>query len=184
MKTKVAACFLAALASCASSRGAEPAGREIAFSESQILNALAKASPQIKNIGGLLSISLAGTPKITLGIPKNRLGISARVNIVLFDNKQPIPVDITGTAGIRYDDTAKAFFLENPVADSVESAYLPKGLEPSARNRANILMASYFSSKPVYVLRENGNPQEMAARRSLRSIRIEPGKVLATLADF
>jgi hypothetical protein len=43
-------------------------------------------------------------------------------------------------------------------------------------------MTSYFRSKPVYILRENGTAQEQAARWLLRSIRIEPGRVAAILS--
>ena len=44
------------------------------------------------------------------------------------------------------------------------------------------MMASYFRNRPVYVLREDGSLQEQAARWLLRSIRIEPGQVIAVLS--
>jgi hypothetical protein len=45
-------------------------------------------------------------------------------------------------------------------------------------------MAAYFREKPVYVLREDGSAEEKAARWLLRRIRIETGKVVATLSPF
>jgi len=105
------------------------------------------------------------------------------VDISLLGNP-PIPVDVVGSAGIRYDDSAKAFFLEKPVADSVQSPALRKDAEPNARRAITALLVNYFRTKPVYVLREDGNAQELAARWLLRSIRIEAGRVIAVLSPF
>ena len=95
-----------------------------------------------------------------------------------------VPVDVTGTAGIRYDDTSKAFFLENPVAHRVESQAIPKEAEANARQATNNLISAYFKAKPLYVLRDDGTPQEATARWLLKSIRIESGKAIATLSTF
>jgi len=107
----------------------------------------------------------------------------ARVDISLLGNP-PVPVDVVGSAGIRYDDHAKAFFLDKPVVDSVRSPALRKEAEPEARRAVMALLSAYFRSKPVYVLREDGNAQELAARWLLRSVRIEPGRVIAVLSPF
>jgi len=183
MKLKIAFFLLAALSSLATNALAGALEREIAFSEAEIQAALNKSGTQARNYGGLMTVALAEAPHITLGTPENRVGIAARVNVTLLGNPS-VPVDVTGTAGIRYDDNAKAFFLENPVADTVESQALPRDSEPAARRFINSLIVTYFRSKPVYTLRESGSAQELAARWLLRSVRIEPGKVIATLSPF
>lgn len=183
MKLKIAFFLIVALLTSAGNVLAGPLEREIAFSEAEIQAALNKSGTQPRNYGGLMTVALAEAPQITLGTSENRVGIAARVNIALLGNPS-VPVDVTGTAGIRYDDGAKAFFLENPVADTVESQALPKDSEPAARRVVNSLITSYFRSKPIYKLRENGSAQELAARWLLRSIRIEPGKVIAILSPF
>jgi len=157
--------------------------KEISFSEAEIQAAIDKSKPQQLNYGGLLTVSLMAPPKLTLGEPEGRAGIVARVDISLLGNP-PIQVDVVGSAGIRYDDHAKAFFLEKPVADSVRSPALRKEAEPDARRAVTALLAGYFRTKPVYVLREDGNSQELAARWLLRSIRIEAGRVIAMLSPF
>ena len=59
---------------------------------------------------------------------------------------------------------------------------------PTARERlavrlaAGQLLASYLKARPVYVLRDNGPPQEAMARWLLKSVRIEPGRVVAVLS--
>lgn len=183
MKPKVAALFFAALMAYATLSHAAFLDREVSFSEAEIQAAIDKSKPQQLNYGGLLVVSLSAPPKLTLGNPEGRAGIVARVDIALLGNP-PIPVDVVGSAGIRYDDNAKAFFLEKPVADSVQSPALRKEAEPDARRAVTALLANYFRTKPVYVLRENGSAQELAARWLLRSVRIEPGKVIAILSPF
>jgi hypothetical protein len=183
MKPKVAALFFAALMAYATLSHAAFLDREVSFSEAEIQAAIDKSKPQQLNYGGLLAVSLSAPPKLTLGNPEGRAGIVARVDIALLGNP-PIPVDVVGSAGIRYDDNAKAFFLEKPVADSVRSPALRKEAEPDARQAVTALLANYFRTKPVYVLRENGSAQELAARWLLRSVRIEAGKVIAILSPF
>ena len=183
MKPKVAALFFAALMAYATPSTAAFLDREVSFLEAEIQAAIDKSKPQQLNYGGLLAVSLSAPPKLTLGNPEGRAGIVARVDIALLGNP-PIPVDVVGSAGIRYDDNAKAFFLEKPVADSVRSPALRKEAEPDARRAVTALLANYFRTKPVYVLRENGSAQELAARWLLRSVRIEAGKVIAILSPF
>ena len=105
------------------------------------------------------------------------------MDIALLGNP-PIPVQVKGHAGIRYDDQAKAFFLENPIAESVESVALPREFEPQVRRAVSQLIATYFRDRPAYVLREDGSAQESAARWLLRAVRIETGRVVATLSPF
>jgi hypothetical protein len=157
--------------------------KEVTFSEADIQTVVNKNGPLEKRYGPLFGVALNEPPKIRLGHIPGRAGISARVFVTLFGNP-PVPVDVVGNAGIRYDDQAKAFFLDNPVAESVESVALPKESEANARQAVTRLIATYFRNKPVYVLREDGSPQEAAARWLLKQVRIEYGKVVATLSPF
>lgn len=183
MNIRVASVLFLALMACTPLSLAAFLDKEISFSEAQIQAAIDKSKPQQLNYGGLLEVSLAAPPKLTLGNPEGRAGIVARVDVSLLGNP-PIPVDVVGSAGIRYDDSVKAFFLEKPVAESVQSPALRKDAEANARRAITALLVNYFRTKPVYVLREDGNAQELAARWLLRSIRIEAGRVIAVLSPF
>ncbi len=180
---KIASFILTVLVGYATHCNAAFLDKEVSFSETEIQAAIDKSKPQQLNYGGLLTVSLSAPPKLTLGEPEGRAGVVARVDISLLGNP-PIPVDVVGSAGIRYDDHAKAFFLDKPVVDSVRSPGLRKEAEPEARRAVMALLSAYFRSKPVYVLREDGNAQELAARWLLRSVRIEPGRVIAVLSPF
>lgn len=180
MRRRIAFLLFAAVAGCAS---ADFLDKNVSFTEAEIQAALDKSSPAEVRYGGLLALALMQPPRVTLGVPAERVGIAASMSIALAGGV-PVPFDLAGTAGIRYDDKAKAFFLEKPVADLVQSPALSKDAAQAARNAATQLIAGYFRNRPVYVLREDGNSQEVAARWLLRSVRVEPGKVVATLSPF
>lgn len=156
--------------------------QEVYFSEADIQAQVEKSGTMQKSYGnGLVVVSLIEPPKILLGTPEGKATLSAHINVSLLGSP-PVPVAFEGTAGIRYDDNAKAFFLENPVAHSVQSQAIGRESEPMARQAVTQLMTNYFRNKPVYILRENGSMQEKAARWLLRSIRIDPGRVTAILS--
>ncbi|MGA9394263.1 MAG: DUF1439 domain-containing protein [Azonexus sp.] len=180
MKRRIVLIILAVAASCVS---ADFLDKYISFTEAEIQAALDKSSHVDVRYGSLMTFTLLQTPKITLGNPEERVGVTASMSISL-GGGAPVPLDVAGMAGIRYDDKAKAFYLEKPVATSVRSPALSSDEANALRGAATQLIAAYFRSRPVYVLREDGNAQERAARWLLRAIRIEPGKVVATLSPF
>ena len=156
--------------------------KEVYFSEADIQTQVEKSGTMQKSYGnGLIVVALIEQPRIHLGDPEGKAAVAARLKVSLLGNP-PVPVDVLATSGLRYDDNAKAFFLENPVANSVQSTGIPREAEPMARQAITQMMTAYFRSKPVYVLREDGSLQEKAARWLLRSIRIEPGRVAAVLS--
>ncbi len=174
--------FILALLVSPTLRGAGLVEQEIHFSEADIRAQVEKGGLMQKSYGnGTVVISLLEPPHIVLGTPEGRATVAARLNIALLGSPA-VPVQVEGTSGVRYDDNAKAFFLENPAAHSVQSIALPREYEPLARQAITQMMASYFRSKPVYILRDDGSLQERAARWLLRSVRIEPGRVVAILA--
>jgi hypothetical protein len=181
MKLKsLAACL--ALLTAATAWSAGFLEREVFFSEAELQAQVDRNGTMRKSYGnGLVVVSLIEPPKILLGEPEGKATVAARIQVSLL-GQPAVPVDVLGTSGLRYDDNAKAFFLDNPVAHSVQSIALPREYEAIARQSITQMMASYFRSKPVHVLREDGSAQEKAARWLLRSIRIEPGRVAAVLS--
>lgn len=157
--------------------------REVVFSETDIQSALAKAKPLQLSYGGLLSVAMKEAPRILLDGTDGRARIITELDVEL-QGQKPIRVEASGRAGVRYDDKSKAFYLENPVVDSVTTPALRQEANPAVREAASQLIAAYFRTKPVYVLREDGSPQEIAARWLLKSVRIEPRRVVAVLSTI
>lgn len=155
---------------------------EIRFSEADIQAQVDKNGKLEKSYGsGAIVVALNEPPRIRLGEPAGQATVAARLHIALL-GQPAIPVDVVATAGLRYDENSKAFYLDQPLTRSVRSAALSPEAEPLARQAISRLMARYFRDKPIYVLREDGSAQERAARWLLRAIRIEPGSVVAVLS--
>lgn len=180
MKRQIVMMFLSVATIFAS---ADSLDKYISFSEAEIQAALDKSSPVEVRYRNLMTFTLMQPPRITLGNPEERVGIDASMSIAI-GGGAPVPLEFSGNAGIRYDDKAKAFYLEKPVATSVRSTVLSNDEANALRGAATQLIAAYFRNRPVYVLREDGNAEERAARWLLRSVKIEPGKVVATLSPF
>lgn len=181
MKKLGSTLFCALLVASTMAWGAGFLEREVVFSEAEIQATLAKAQPQQMAYGNLVSVALNEAPKISLDSPDGRAGIRATLDVEVQGNP-PLRVDVAGRAGVRYDDRSKAFYLERPIVDSVSSPTLAKEATPIVRQAVSQLIGGYFRSKPVYILRADGSPQEAAARWLLKSVRIEPGRVVATLS--
>ena len=157
--------------------------REVVFSEAEVQAALARKGRLEKNYGGILLVALREAPTIRLGQTPERIGLVGRVYVTLVGNP-PLPVDVTGSAGLRYDDASKAFYLENPLAESVETAALPREAQVMARQVVSQFIAGYFRNRPIYQLREDGSLEEQTARWLLKSVRVETGQIVATLSPF
>lgn len=156
--------------------------QEIHFSEAEVQAQIDRNGSLKKSYGsGSIVISLDEAPRIRLGEPVGQTTVTARLRVSLL-GQPAVPVDMLATSGLRYDDGAKAFFLDHPVVQSIQSAALPRDYEPIARQAITQMMGGYFRNRPVYVLREDGSLQEKTARWLLRSIRIEPGQVVAVLS--
>lgn len=157
--------------------------QEIHFSEAEIQRELAKRGPLEKRYGDLLVATLPEAPRIQLGVPEGRLTLVARVFLSLA-GAPALPVDLSGTAGLRYDDQEKAFYLDQPNAEQVHAP----GLDPQWRGlieqSLSRMLKSYFRKTPAYRLRPEASPQEASARWLLRSVRIERGQVTAVLSPF
>jgi hypothetical protein len=157
--------------------------KEVVFSEAEVQAAVDRRGRIERNIGGIVAVALLAPPRVSLDRSDNRAGLAARFDVGVVGNP-PLAVDVTGTAGIRYDDGTKAFYLENPVIDSLQAPRLQRELEPAVRRAVSQLMAGYFRTQPVYVLRSDGSAEERAAHWLLRSVRIERGQVVAVLSPF
>lgn len=155
--------------------------KEVVFTEADIQTALDRARPQQIAYGHLLAVRIDAPPRVSLDSDDGRAGLAAGLDVDI-QGQPPLRVDIAGRSGVRYDDQMKAFFLDKPVIESVDSPTLAKEASLLLRQAVSQLMQGYFRTQPIYVLRSNGGPQEATARWLLKSVRIERGRVVAVLS--
>jgi hypothetical protein len=163
------------LAACA---GGKPAEIELSFTERELQAALNKADMSTRLLDGLVVVSVTGQPQVKLGQPPERIGIAAQLSIKVV-GLPAMPANVKGSSGLLYDDAQKAFFLEAPQLDAVTAPLLPKAMEGAARAAITRQLAASFSNTPVYSLKTEGSLKEQAARQTLKSIRIEPDRIVA-----
>ena len=163
------------LAACA---GGKPAEIELSFTERELQAALNKADMSTRLLDGLVVVSVTGQPQVKLGQPPERIGIAAQLSIKVV-GLPAMPANVKGSSGLLYDDAQKAFFLDAPQLDAVTAPLLPKAMEGAARTAITRQLATSFSKTPVYSLKTEGSLKEQAARQTLKSIRIEPDRIVA-----
>lgn len=182
MRAAFAFALFALLAAAAPARAAL-LDREVVFSEAEVQAAVDRRGPVERNYGGFVLVALPAPPRISLDRDDGRAGVAARLDVTVAGGR-PLPVDLSGNAGIRYDDNAKAFYLANATVESLQAPGLPRELEPTVRQFVGQLLAGYFRTNPVHVLRADGSAEERAAHWLLRSVRIERGRVVAVLSPM
>ena len=168
----------ALLAACA---GGGPAELSLSFSEAEVQAALDKAEKSRDLLDGLLRVSVEGSPQVRLGEPSERIGLQTRLSIRV-SGVGAMPATVKASSGLRYEATAKAFFLDAPRIESIEAPLLPRALEGTARNVITRQLNASFAQTPVYTLKSDGSLKEQAARGLLKSVRIERSRVVAVFS--
>ena len=168
----------ALLAACA---GGGPAELSLSFSEAEVQAALDKAEKSRDLLDGLLRVSVEGSPQVRLGEPAERIGLQTRLSIRV-SGVGAMPATVKASSGLRYEATAKAFFLDAPRIESIEAPLLPRALEGTARNVITRQLNASFAQTPVYTLKSDGSLKEQAARGLLKSVRIERSRVVAVFS--
>ena len=163
------------LAACA---GGKPTEVELSFTERELQAALNKADMSKRLLDGLVLISVVDSPQVKLGTLPERIGLTAQLSIKVV-GLPALPASVSGSSGLRYDQTQKAFFLDTPQLDAVTAPLLPKALEGATRTAITRQLAASFSQTPVYSLKADGSLKEQAARQTLKSIRIDPERIVA-----
>ena len=163
------------LAACA---GGKPTEVELSFTERELQAALNKADMSKRLLDGLVVVAVEGQPQVKLGQPPERIGLTAQLSIKVV-GLPAMPASVKGSSGLRYDETLKAFFLDAPQLDAVTAPLLPKALEGATRAAITRQLAASFSQTPVYSLKADGSLKEQAARQTLKSIRIDPDRIVA-----
>lgn len=167
------------LSGCATTSGLNEFSLTISTKDIQ---AAIDEAPRSKSlVDGLVMVSVDGTPVVKIGEPSERIGLALRLAVQVLGSA-PVKATISGSTKLVYVDTQKAFFLDDPIVNSVDAPYLPKMFERVVTDLAKEQITRVVNTTPIYVLPENGSLQQKAARRMLKTIRIQPDQVVATFA--
>ena len=165
-------------AGCALAIGTE---REVIFTAKDIQAAVEKSPKSAKLLDGNVVVALQGLPTFKLGEPPHRVGVSANFTVQAI-GARPVPVSFMGSANVVYSVSKKAFFIDAPLVDSIESSLIPKSMEVVVSQAITRHLTNMFSATPVYTLRQTGNIKEQAIAASLKSIEIRKDEVVARFA--
>ena len=166
------------VAGCASAVGLE---REVVFTAQDIQAAIDKSPTSATLLDGRVTVALQGSPVFTLGDPPHRVGVLAHFTVQAL-GARPVPVRMKGSANVVYNEKKKAFFIDAPVVDTVQTALIPEALEGLASQAITQQLAAKFSANPVYTLNTDKNQKERTVATYLKSIEIRKDAVVARFA--
>lgn len=160
-----------------------PKDYEVIITQEQINAAVAKAFHEKAVAYGLMTVTL-NELALKVGEPVERIGVVAQPTIKII-GLQPLSVKIKGFTNLIYDESKKVFFLSELNIESIDAPNLPKSMvamEPKIKEAVNKQFSEEFIKIPIYRLSENGSTKENMARKYLKSIKINDGKIVAVLS--
>jgi hypothetical protein len=169
------------LLGCATGNGKSLNEVALSFTTREVQEAIDKAPKSKSLMDGLVVVSLEGGPVVTLGEPKGRIGIAARLAVQVA-GAAPVVANIKGSANLVYIESQKAFFLDDPILNSIDAPYLPKFFEGVVIDLAKEQVVKVVNTTPIFVLPEDGLLAQRVARRLLKSVQIQPDQVVAIFA--
>lgn len=113
-------------------------------------------------------------PEVILKPGGDRIGMKMKVRVPMLGASGDIEAD----GRLRYDADSGAFLLDDPRLRELHVRNLPGALTKAVKGAVNPALKALHSIK-VYEL--DDSLQSQAARRALRGVRVEDGRVVVTL---
>lgn len=151
---------------------------EVTITQNEINSAVAKAPKEKAIAFGLVTISLDEL-SFKIGDPVERIGVVTQPTIKII-GLSPFPIKIRGSTNLTYNELKKAFYLSELNIDSIDMPNLPKTMEAMEDKIRNVISKYYsneFINIPIYRLSENSSIKERVVINSLKSIKIDDGKL-------
>lgn len=150
----------------------------VEFTEAQLQQQLASMMPVTRE-QMFVTVTLS-EPILDLGIGDNKIGVFSSMDI-----SAPGGIKGTGRAKIvgqiSYKKQTGEFFLYNPTVSHIEVDQIPSQFHSNIKQLAQLGLNSAIKGKPIFKLNDD-NPQQNLAKSMLQSVKVEPGKILITLA--
>lgn len=121
-------------------------------------------------------------PKVELTKGSDRLGLFLNVDVLVPSvAKGAGKGKITGK--IRYEKSEGAFYIDEPIIESIEVKRFPAKYTNKMRGLTQTLLAKALSKYPVYQFKDKDIKQKMA-KATLKTVEIKDEKLLITLGLF
>ncbi|HVJ21495.1 MAG TPA: DUF1439 domain-containing protein [Polyangiaceae bacterium] len=145
--------------------------------QSEIQQRLAAKFPVQKPV--LLGTISLENPNVILRENSDRIGVAldAKLTLPLFP---PYIGKLTVSGKPAYRPAEKAFYLQEAALESFEVSGLPAAQAEALRGPTEIVARSVLDSFPVYQF-DQRNWKEVSAEHVLQSVKVENGKLHATL---
>lgn len=150
----------------------------VELTEAQLQQQLASMMPITKE-KMFVTVTLS-KPALELGVGGDKIGVFSNLDI-----SAPGGIKGTGRAKVEgrisYKKQTGEFFLYNPTISQIEIDQIPNQFHSNVKQLAQLALNSSIKGKPIFTLTDN-NSQEKLAKSMLKSVKVEPGKILITLA--
>jgi hypothetical protein len=148
-----------------------PGRLRIAIGPDELQRNVEKSFPIARELS-IATLELTG-PEILLAEGADKLGLRARVRVTV----ALLAVDgmVAACGKLRYQPEEAAFYLDDPEVTELEVPGLPAEHKPDVLAAINLALGAVLARVPVHRL-EGG-----AAKRFLRSMRVEDGRVVVEL---
>lgn len=158
---------------------------QIVLSEEQLIAKLNEKFPFSKSFFFVVDLSFSN-PNLALESGSDRItfGCDVETNVKLDSAADKIPRPLRGTmklsGNVRYDSSEAAFFLENPIVETLDIAGIPEKWRSKVRDGATKAVAEFLGRAPIYRLRPT-DIKKAAARLILRDVRVTEKKLILTM---
>ena len=151
---------------------------KIEITQEQLQQQLVKMMP-LKQEKMFVTVTLS-SPVLELGIDGNKVGIFSNLDVIA-----PGGIKGTGRAKIvgtiSYKKETGDFFLYKPTIAQIEIDQIPAEFHSNVKQLAQYALDSSIKNKPIFTLNDDNTQQKMA-KSILKSVEVQPGKLLVTVA--
>lgn len=158
-------------------------GREyvIVIPEATIQEKLNEKLPLSKTYLIVFNVTL-DNPRVDLSEGTDRInaGLDIVLNIKINNHEKPLGGTLDASGALKYVPEEGAFYLAEPVVENLSIQGLPGQYTARASKAAEIALANFYSTRPIYTLKATDTKQA-AAKLLLRSLEIQEDKVVAIL---
>lgn len=153
----------------------------IRVSETKIQNTLSEKLPLEKTYLKIFDVVL-DNPRVDLLQESNRVqgGLDVDLEIGAFGKSLAFDGTIDASGGIRYAPEEGAFYMTDPVVETLSIEGLPEKYKSQVEKVIGSAIVEFYSTRPVYRL-EDRSMKESAAQLVLKGVKVDGDHLIVNL---